>query len=107
MVDPNAFVNTASYLVPDWAAVVAPVDSVVDVAPLIAVNELAPGASDCHCTDGAAQLLGVEPAAVNVAAAGAVTVTLAGCVTIAGAAEHDGELTVNVAALVVVEPNGS
>ena len=105
VVEPNAFVNTASNFVPDSATVVAPVDSVLDVAPLTAVNEPAPGASDCHCTDGAAQFAGVEPAAVNVAAAGAVTVTPAGCVTIAGAAAHDGGLTVNVTAFVVVEPN--
>jgi len=76
--DPNALVNTASYLVPDWLVLVAPVERLVEVAPVIAVKLLAPGASDCHCTVGAAQLLGVEPAAVNVAAAGAVTVLLPG-----------------------------
>ena len=80
-------------------------DSVVLVAPVIAVNELAPGASDCHCTEGAAQLLGVEPAALNDAVAGAVTVALAGCDVIAGAAEHNAALTVSVALLVVVVPN--
>jgi len=45
-----------------------------DVAPEIAENEIAPGASEDHCTVGAEQFAGVEPAAVNVAAAGAVTV---------------------------------
>src|SRR5277367_4619438 len=105
VVDPNALVNTASYSVPDSLLAVAPVDSVADVAPLIGVNELAPGASDCHCTVGAAQLAGVEPAAVNEPAAGAVTVTLVGCVTIPGAAPQAGVPTVSVAAFVVVEPN--
>ena len=37
VVEPFALVNTASYLVPDWLDVVAPVVSVVEVAPLIGV----------------------------------------------------------------------
>ena len=74
VVEPNALVNVASYFVPLCAVVVAGVVYDADVAPEIGENELAPGASEDHCTVGAAQLAGVEPAAVNVAAAGAVTV---------------------------------
>jgi hypothetical protein len=67
VVEPPAFVNTAWYFVPDWAVVVLATLSVVDVAPLMSVNEDAPGASLCHCTVGAEQLVGVLAAAVNVA----------------------------------------
>jgi hypothetical protein len=74
VVEPNAFANVVSYRVPLCAVVVAGVVYDADVAPEIAVNEVAPGASEDHCTLGAEQLAGVEPAAVNVAAAGAVTV---------------------------------
>ena len=74
VVDPNAFVNVASYFVPLCAIVVDGVVYEADVAPEIAENESAPGASEDHCTVGAKQFAGVEPAAVNVAAAGAVTV---------------------------------
>ena len=74
VVDPNAFVNFASYLVPLCAVVVGGVIYETDIAPEIDENEVAPGASEDHCTVGAKQLAGVEPAAVNVAAAGAVTV---------------------------------
>ena len=68
---PAEFVNTASYFVPLSADVVPGTVSVVDVAPVIGVNDDAPGASDCHCTVG----VGVpEAAAVNVAVAPTVTV---------------------------------
>src|SRR5215831_6470905 len=66
------------------------------------VNVEPPSVDCCHCTVGAEQLGGVEAAAVNVAAAGAVTVTSAGCVVTVGTT-HAG-LTVRVATLVVVEP---
>ena len=74
VVEPNAFVNVASYFVPLCAIVVGGVVYEADIAPEIAENEIAPGASEDHCTVGAEQFAGVEPAAVNVAAAGAVTV---------------------------------
>jgi hypothetical protein len=105
VVEPNAFVNVASYLVPLCATVVAGVVYDVDVAPVIAVNELAPGASEDHCTVGAEQFTGVDPAAVNVAVAGAVTVTLDGLVVTDGSAAHAGGLTVSVAALESVDPS--
>jgi hypothetical protein len=87
-------VNVASYIVALCAVVVAGVVYDTNVAPEIGVNEVAPGASEDHCTVGAAQFAGVEPAAVNVAAAGAVTVSADGCVEIDGAAAHAGALTV-------------
>jgi len=71
VVDPNALVNVASNFVALCPVVVAGVVYDADVAAVIGVNELAPGASDDHCTVGAAQFAGVEPAAVNVAVAGA------------------------------------
>jgi hypothetical protein len=74
VVDPELLVNVAWYLVPLSVIVVAGVVYEPALAPEIAVNELAPGASEDHRTLGAEQLAGVEPAAVNVAAAGAVTV---------------------------------
>src|SRR5256886_16749989 len=55
-------------------------------------------------TVGAAQFAGVEAAPVKVAALGAVTVWLAGCSVIDGAAEHGGGLTVSSAAAVVLGP---
>ena len=42
-------------------------------------------------------------ATVNDAAAGAITDTLAGCVAIDGADAHDGDVTVSVATLEVVD----
>ncbi len=74
VVDPNAFVNVASYFVAFCAVVVGGVVYETDLAPGIAENELLPGASENHCTLGAEQFAGAEPAAINVAAAGAVTV---------------------------------
>jgi hypothetical protein len=73
VVDPNALVNTASNRVPLCATLVAGVVYDVEVAPLIGENPPAPGGSEYHCTDGAPQLGGVDPAAENVPAAGAVT----------------------------------
>jgi hypothetical protein len=77
---------------------------VVDFAPLIAENDDAPGASEYHCTVGAEQFAGVDPPALNVAVAGALTVWLEGCSVIAGDAAHDGAFTVRVAALLGVAP---
>jgi len=74
VVDPNAFVNVASYFVPLCAVVVGGVVYVADVAPLTGENDVAPAASADHCTVGAAQPAGVEAAATNVAVAGAPTV---------------------------------
>jgi hypothetical protein len=56
------------------------------VAPSIGENEGAPGACEYHCTVGTAQCSGIEASASNVALLGAVTVRLAGCSTIDGAA---------------------
>ena len=94
VVVPNAFVNFAPNFVPLCAVVVAGVVYEPDVAPEIGENEVAPGASENHCTVGAAQFAGVEPTAMNVAAAGAVTVSADGCNVIDGAAEHTAALTV-------------
>src|SRR3954470_19938043 len=70
--------------------------SLYDVPPLV---------DTCHCTVGARQPVDELAPAVNVAAAGAVTVALAGCVVIDGATHVGGAgLTVSVAALVVVLP---
>lgn len=55
--------------VPLWAVVVPGVVYEPDVAPLMGVNVVDPGACADHCTVGAAQLAGVEAAAVNVAVA--------------------------------------
>jgi len=101
-VEPAAFANTARYRLPDNAVLVGEIVNVVDVAPERLVNVVPPSVDTCHCTVGAEQLGGVEPAAVKVTAAGAVTVTLAGCVVMLGAT-HAG-LTVSVAALLFVEP---
>ena len=38
VVDPNALVNTASYLVPDWLVLVAPVERLVEVEGLVEVG---------------------------------------------------------------------
>jgi hypothetical protein len=76
--------------------------NVVDVAPEMFVNVVPPSVDCCHCTVGAEQPGGVEPAAVNVAAAGAVTVTSVGWVVMAGATHA--VLTVRVAALLLVDP---
>src|SRR5215831_343476 len=101
-VEPPAVVNTARNLLPDIAVVVGDTVSVVDVAPETFVNVVPPSVDCCHCTVGAEQLVGVFAAAVNVAAAGAVTVTFTGWVVTVGAT-HAG-LTVSVAALLFVEP---
>jgi hypothetical protein len=104
-VEPWALVNVASYLVPLCAVMVAGVVYEADVAPLILVNVVAPGALEDHCTLDAAQFAGVEPAALNVAAAAAVTVSFDGWVVIAGDAAHaGGALTVSVAPRVFVDP---
>ena len=71
---------------------------------LIAENEPAPGAFEYHCTLGAPQCSGVNPAAENVAATGSVTVALTGCSSIARSVTHGGGLTVNVAALLRPSP---
>lgn len=93
-VGPLSLVNVASYFVPLCAVVVGGVVYEADVAPLIGVNEVAPGALEDHCTVAAEQFAGVEAAAVNVAAAGAVTVWSDGLVVIDGAATHTGAITV-------------
>jgi len=103
VVEPDAFVNTASYSLPDCDVVVPLMVSVADVAPETFVKVEPPLVETSHCTVGAEQLAGVEAAAVNVAVAPAVTVALAGCVVIAGAAEQ-GAIDVSVAALESVEP---
>jgi hypothetical protein len=72
---------------------------VVDVAPEMFVNVELPLGADCHCTVGCGLPLA---AAVNVAEAGAVTVTFVGCVVTVGAARASE--TVSVAAGVVAEP---
>ncbi len=64
----------------------------------------APGAFEDHCTLGASQLAGVEPFALKLAGAGAVTTWSLGCSSIAGAAEQGGGLTVSVTSSVVVPP---
>jgi hypothetical protein len=88
LAEPNEFVNTARYWLPLWVSVVPATERVVDVAPLMFANVVPPSVDTCHCTVGAAQLAGVEPAAVNVAVPPTVTVALAGCVVIDGADEH-------------------
>jgi hypothetical protein len=102
LVEPAELVNTARNLLPDCDVLVGEIVSVVDVAPETLVNVVPPSVDCCHCTVGAEQPGGVEPAAVKVAAAGAVTVTSVGCVVMAGATHA--ALTVSVAAFEVVEP---
>jgi len=46
--EPFVAVQTAWYLVPLCAVVVAPVENVAEVAPLMFENDEPPGASDCH-----------------------------------------------------------
>jgi hypothetical protein len=77
--DPAEFVNTASYAFPLCAAVVVKL-KLVEVAPANAVNA-PPPVLTIHCTVGVGVPLA---AAVNVAVAPAVTVTLVGFVVIAG-----------------------
>jgi len=99
--EPCELVAVTSYLVPDCDAVVGGVVYEADVAPEIGLKVMAPGASLDHCKVGAGL---PDAAAVNVAVAGAVTVWLAGCVVMVGAAS--GGLTVRVAADDVTEPTG-
>src|SRR4051812_17578480 len=102
---PALLVNTARYWLPDCETLVGEIVSVVDVSPAMSLNDEAPLVETCHLTLGAGHPAGVEPAAVNEAEAGAVTVALAGCVVIAGAVHTGGAgFTVSVAALVVVLP---
>jgi hypothetical protein len=103
--EPALLVNTARYLLPDCDVLVGEIVSVVDVAPVTFVNVVPPSVDCCHCTVGAEQPAGVEPAAVNVASAGAVTVTLVGCVVTLGATQTGAAaLTVSVALLLVAVP---
>jgi len=46
--EPFVAVHTAWYCVPLCAVVVAPVENVAEVAPLMFENDEPPGASDCH-----------------------------------------------------------
>src|SRR4051812_48348632 len=102
---PALLVNTARYWLPDCETLVGETVSVVDVSPARSLNDEPPSVDTCHRTDGAEQPAGVEPAAVNVAAAGAVTVASSGWVVIAGAVHVGGAAsTVRVAASVVVLP---
>ena len=93
--EPTLLVKTARYWLP-FCAVVAVKASVVDVAPAMFVN-VTPSVLTCHCTVGAGVPLA---AAVKVAVEPAAALTLTGLVVIAGAA-----VTVNVAAVVVAEPD--
>jgi hypothetical protein len=72
-VEPAALVKTARYSLPDSETLVGLIDNVVDVAPETLL-QVTPLVESCHCTLGAAQFTGVDPAALNDAAAGAVTV---------------------------------
>ena len=80
---PDAFVKTARYWLPFIAAVVVAKPSVGEVAPARFVKG-PPLELTCHCTVGAGW---PEAAAVKVAAAPAVTVTLIGFVVITGATD--------------------
>ncbi len=96
---PAAFVNTARYSLPDSDRLVGDTVSVPVVLPASVVsfeNDEPPLVDTCHCTVGVGE---PEAAAVNVAAAGAVTVALDGFVVTTGAV-----CTVSVAAVVVAEP---
>ncbi len=67
MVVPKGLVKTARYRVPFWSAVTSDNESVVVVADgflLMLMNVFPPSVLDCHCTDGAGELLTI---AVNVA----------------------------------------
>jgi len=102
---PPLLVNTARYWLPDCEVLVGEIVSVVDVAPETLVNVEPASVDTCHCTVGAEHPAGVEPAAVNDALAGAVTVTFVGCVVTVGATHTGGGgLTVSVALLLVAEP---
>jgi hypothetical protein len=79
---PDALVKTARYSFPLRAAVVPTMLSVGEAAPAMFVKLTPPFVLACHCTVGAGW---PEAAAVNVAAAPAVTVTLMGFVAITGA----------------------
>jgi hypothetical protein len=97
--DPCELVNTARYSLPFSEPVVVAIVSVADVALETLLNVAPPSVDTCHCTVG----VGLPFAeAVNVAEAGAVTVTLDGGVAIVGA--DSGWVTVSVAALLVAEP---
>ena len=93
---PPAFVNTAWYSLPFCPAVVDDTVSVVDAAPEMFVNVAPPLVDTCHWTVGAGL---PEAAAVKVAVAPALTVTLVGCVVTAG-----GKSTVRVNVLLVTLP---
>src|SRR4051794_35498178 len=100
---PALLVNTARYWLPDCEMLVGEIVSVVEVAPETSLNDVPPLVETCHLTLGAEHPAGVEPAAVNEAEAGAVTVTLAGCVVMDGATHVGGAgVAVSVAALAVV-----
>src|SRR5271156_2493990 len=96
---PAAFVKTARYLLPLIALVVPVMLSVADVAPDKFVNVPPPFVLTCHCTVGVGE---PDAAAVNVAVAPAVTVTLVGSVVIVGAVFA--AFTVNVAFVVGALP---
>jgi len=103
VVDECAFVSTASYLSPDTDVVVGLIVNVPEVAPEIGLNVVPPSVETSHWIVAGEQPAGTAPSAtVKVAAAGAVTVVLTGCVPITGAVVQGVGLTVNVAALDVV-----
>jgi len=77
-VDVSAFVRTARYSFP-FRPVELAMFSVADVAPLMFVNVPPPSVDTCHWIVAALQLAFTAPSVtVNEAAAGAVTVALAG-----------------------------
>ena len=102
-VDPASFVNTARTWSPDSEVFVGLIEKVSEFDSL--AQELPWLVETCHSIDGGAQFSGVEADALKVAAAGAVTVTLSGPVTIPGFAEQTGELTIRVAGSLGVEPS--
>ena len=107
--DPASFLNTARNLSPDSEVFVSSIESVGEVAPdtfppETSFHEPPPSVETSHWIDGGPQFSGVEADALNVAVAGAVTVSFLGCAVIDGVAEHAGGLTVSVAGLLSVDP---
>ena len=101
-VDPASFVNTARTWSPDSEVFVGLIEKVSEFDSL--AQELPWLVETCHSIDGGAQFSGVEADALKVAAAGAVTVTLSGPVTIPGFAEQTGASTVRIEGFVSVDP---
>src|SRR5664280_1722344 len=101
-VDPASLVNTARNSCPDSEVLVGLIDSVCEVDTLL--HDKPWSVETFHWIAGGPQCSGVEADALNVAAPGAVTVSLWGCPMIAGFAEHGGASTVSVTALLSVDP---